>query len=186
MNAAMRNPRLPEAVGNPGRHRARDQQAAEDVAGDGGPVHHEVRGGGVEALPREEPLENRSPALDRHVHLGVAFHGAQHPAVGLLARCWRRRGVRNRRNITTTIQIIIGPPTNSPAVNCPPRTSAMMIPSSTTRFDEAISNPIAAVKFAPSPPKAPWCCVDEWASFGPTLTPPAPAAPRYSHQDRTI
>jgi hypothetical protein len=38
------------AVWNPGRHRASDQRAAEDVARDGGPVHHEVRGGGVEAL----------------------------------------------------------------------------------------------------------------------------------------
>src|SRR5207248_8231140 len=40
-------------------------------------------------------------------------------------------------------------PTNSPRVNCQPSTSAITIPSSTTRFVDASSNTIAAVKSAP-------------------------------------
>ena len=44
---------------------------------------------------------------------------------------------------------MIGPPTNSPSVNCQPRISAIAIPSSITRFVEAIWNAIAAVKSAP-------------------------------------
>ena len=38
---------------------------------------------------------------------------------------------------------------NSPTTNCQPRRTAMTIPSSTTRFVDAISNAMAAVKFAP-------------------------------------
>jgi hypothetical protein len=45
--------------------------------------------------------------------------------------------------------IMIGPPTNSAAVNCQPSSRAMMMPSSITRLVEAISNTMAAVKFAP-------------------------------------
>src|SRR5205823_11737224 len=41
------------------------------------------------------------------------------------------------------------PPTNSAAVNCHPMRMARMIPSSITRFVEANSKAIAAVKFAP-------------------------------------
>lgn len=44
---------------------------------------------------------------------------------------------------------MIGPPTNSAAVNCQPMSNARITPSSTTRLVEAISNAIAAVKFAP-------------------------------------
>ena len=42
-----------------------------------------------------------------------------------------------------------GPPTNSATVNCHPINSARMMPSSITRFVEANSNAIAAVKSAP-------------------------------------
>ena len=42
-----------------------------------------------------------------------------------------------------------GPPTNSASVNCQPISSARITPSSITRFVEAISNAIAAVKSAP-------------------------------------
>ena len=44
---------------------------------------------------------------------------------------------------------MMGPPTNSAAVNCQPSNSARMMPSSTTRLVDAISNAIAAVKCAP-------------------------------------
>src|SRR5260370_37940210 len=44
---------------------------------------------------------------------------------------------------------MIGPPTNSAAVNCQPINRARITPSSTTRLVEPISNAIAAVKFAP-------------------------------------
>lgn len=42
-----------------------------------------------------------------------------------------------------------GPPVNSASVNCQPINRARMTPSSTTRFVEAISNAMAAVKCAP-------------------------------------
>lgn len=56
---------------------------------------------------------------------------------------------RNRRNSKATKMIMMGPPTNSPRVNCQPSSSAMMMPISITRFVEAISNTIAATKLAP-------------------------------------
>jgi hypothetical protein len=59
----------------------------------------------------------------------------------------RRR--RKARKTSASSTIMSGPPTNSPSVNCQPRISAMMIPSSITRLVEANSNAIAAVKSAP-------------------------------------
>ncbi len=44
---------------------------------------------------------------------------------------------------------MIGPPTNSAAMNCQPNRIYMTMPSSTTRFVEAIMNTIAEVKSAP-------------------------------------
>ena len=44
---------------------------------------------------------------------------------------------------------MIGPPTNSAAVNCHPMRTARITPSSTTRLVEAISKTMAAVKLAP-------------------------------------
>src|SRR6266496_2262011 len=59
------------------------------------------------------------------------------------------RRVRKTRKRIARKTIINGPPTNSPSTNCQPRSSAMMIPSSITRFVEANWNAIAAVKSAP-------------------------------------
>ena len=56
-------------------------------------------------------------------------------------------GTAGTRTASTTI--MIGPPVNSASVNCQPISSARMTPSSMTRLVEAISNAIAAVKFAP-------------------------------------
>src|SRR5439155_10410678 len=56
------------------------------------------------------------------------------------------RNVRNRRARSTTMTT---PPENSAAANCQPIRTARMIPSSMTRFVEANSKAIAAVKFAP-------------------------------------
>ena len=54
-----------------------------------------------------------------------------------------------RRNSSATNTIMIGPAMNSARVNCQPSAIARMIPSSMTRFVEAISNTIAAVNEAP-------------------------------------
>ncbi|COW68011.1 Uncharacterised protein [Mycobacterium tuberculosis] len=59
------------------------------------------------------------------------------------------RAPTNNRNNTARTRIIIGPPTNSAAVNCQPISRARMMPNSTTRLVEPISNAIAAVKLAP-------------------------------------
>src|SRR6476646_1560544 len=59
------------------------------------------------------------------------------------------RRLRKERKSSATKTIMSGPPTNSPATNSQPRSTAMMIPSSITRLVEAIWNAIAAVKFAP-------------------------------------
>ena len=53
------------------------------------------------------------------------------------------------REARATKMIMIGPPTNSAKVNCHPSMTAKMIPSSITRFVEAISNAMAATKSAP-------------------------------------
>ncbi len=44
---------------------------------------------------------------------------------------------------------MIGPPTNSAAVNCQPISRARTMPSSITRLVEAISKAMAEVKLAP-------------------------------------
>src|SRR5689334_17211843 len=55
----------------------------------------------------------------------------------------------NSRNRMASTMIISGPPTNSAAVNCQPISRARMMPNSTTRLVEPISNAMAAVKLAP-------------------------------------
>ena len=55
----------------------------------------------------------------------------------------------NSRNKTARTTIISGPPRNSAAVNCHPISRARMMPNSTTRLVEPISNAMAAVKLAP-------------------------------------
>ena len=57
--------------------------------------------------------------------------------------------MRNARNSRTRTTIITGPPTNSASANRHPINTASTTPSSITRFVEANSNAIAAVKFAP-------------------------------------
>ena len=58
---------------------------------------------------------------------------------------WRTK----TRNATATSTMMIGPPTNSASVNCQPSSSAMITPSSITRFVAASSKTIAEVKLAP-------------------------------------
>src|SRR5271156_551487 len=60
-----------------------------------------------------------------------------------------RRERTKSRNRTASTTIISGPPTNSAAVNCQPISRARMMPNSTTRLVEPISNAMAAVKLAP-------------------------------------
>ena len=59
---------------------------------------------------------------------------------------WRSQS----RKATATMITIRIPPTNSASVNCQPNRIQMMIPSSITRFVEAIAKAMAAVKLAPS------------------------------------
>ena len=90
--------------------------------------------------------EAREPARAgelRHGILGVVDALAQ--SVAWSTSCF----LRNSRKMSARRTIISGPPTNSPRTNCQPRRSHMMIPSSMTRFVDAISKAIAAVKLAP-------------------------------------
>src|SRR5499425_2630511 len=70
-----------------------------------------------------------------------------------LSACSRAAAMRrwrtNSRNATAMSTIMMGPPTNSPRVNCHDSSSAKMMPSSMTRLVLAISKAIAAVKLAP-------------------------------------
>ena len=82
----------------------------------------------------------------------IAAWPSMDPASPLSACCRAaasRRRRANSRNATATSTIMIGPPTNSARVNCHESSSAMMMPSSITRFVLAISKTIAAVKLAP-------------------------------------
>src|SRR6266536_3823751 len=63
--------------------------------------------------------------------------------------CSTRLGRSVALNSRARKAIISGPPTNSAAVNCQPRSTAMMMPSSITRLVEANWKAIAAVKSAP-------------------------------------
>src|SRR6516225_5041901 len=60
-----------------------------------------------------------------------------------------RRWRTNNRNPTAMSTIMMGPPTNSPRVNCHDSSSAKMMPSSMTRLVLAISKAMAATKLAP-------------------------------------
>src|SRR5215831_18039715 len=70
-----------------------------------------------------------------------------------LSACARAAAIRrwrtNSRNATAMSTIMMGPPTNSPRVNCHDSSRAKMMPSSITRLVLAISKAIAAVKLAP-------------------------------------
>ena len=79
----------------------------------------------------------------------MALHAAEHALLGLLARLLDEPAPEEESEHEASRTIISGPPTNSPSVNCQPRTSAIRMPSSTTRFVEANSKAIAAVKSAP-------------------------------------
>ncbi len=74
---------LPEALGDPGGEGASDEEAAGDVLPDGGPVHDEEVADGGEAPGGGELLE-QGAFVERHVHLGVALHGANEALLGLL------------------------------------------------------------------------------------------------------
>src|SRR6266403_805961 len=56
---------------------------------------------------------------------------------------------KNSLNSSAMRTTINGPPTNSAAANCQPISTMMMMVSSATKFVEASSNAIAAVKLAP-------------------------------------
>ena len=79
--------------------------------------------------------QNDAAALDAHVHRGVAFHRAGHRPVGLLpGRVDQPLAQSSRRNSSARMMIMIGPPTNSAAVNCQPSSKPRMRPSSMTRL----------------------------------------------------
>src|SRR5665213_985080 len=63
--------------------------------------------------------------------------------------CATRAGVRNHLKSRARIVTITAAPTTSATANCQPRKTIMTIVNSSTRFVEAISNVIAAVKSAP-------------------------------------
>ena len=77
---------LPEGVRYPSRGGYGDQQADDDVPDDGGPFHDEgVRDGGESGRAGQAAAE-AAVVGHGHVHRGVAFHGARHRLVCLLAR----------------------------------------------------------------------------------------------------
>src|ERR1700731_195521 len=101
--------------------------------------------------PRPENRRRRndpSPCTDMSIAAWPSIDPAS-PRSACSRAASMTRARTNNRNNTASTTIMIGPPTNSAAVNCQPISSARITPSSTTRFVEAISNAIAAVKFAP-------------------------------------
>src|SRR6202790_5109153 len=89
-----------------------------------------------------------SPQTDISISAWPSIRPAMPLSACRLASSSRSR-VRNRRNSTTNSATISGAPMNSASVNCQPKNTSMMMASSTTRLVEAISNAIAAVKWAP-------------------------------------
>src|SRR5205085_2100030 len=103
-----------------------------------------------EAQDRDRRPDDRPPEL-RDGRMGVEEQRApevlRHPGRARASSTSRRR--RKSRKTSASRTIMSGPPTNSPSVNCQPRTSAIRIPSSATRFVEANSKAVEAVKSAP-------------------------------------
>ena len=77
---------LPERGGHPRGHRARDEQADQDVADDGRPLHDEDVAHRGEAAAAEQAAPEAPAGRDAHVHGGVALHGTRQALVRLLAR----------------------------------------------------------------------------------------------------
>ena len=94
---------LPERVGHPGGERAGDEQAADDVAPDRRPVHHEVVGGRGEAPPASAAAarSSRSP----WTHMSISAWPSIEPDAGPCrpARapprpgCWVRKRAEQQR-----------------------------------------------------------------------------------------
>jgi hypothetical protein len=76
---------LPEVVGHPGGQGAGDEKAEDDVHPHGDPVHDEVLRDGRVARPGAKPPPEAAVPRDRHVHLGVALHAPETPALGVAA-----------------------------------------------------------------------------------------------------
>ena len=102
------------------------------------------------AASGERSLRKRDP--DCRMDMSIDACPSMDPANPLSAwvrasstSLWRKK----MRNSTASRMIMIGPPTNSAAVNCHPISSAKMMPSSMTRLVEAISKAMADVKLAP-------------------------------------
>ena len=134
---------LPERVGHPGGERAGDQQAADDVAPDGGPVHHEVVAVAVnpsgerrrcQTEPARSTLMSISawPSIDPPRPLSACSRASS------TSRWVRKSGTARRAGRSSS-----GRRRTRPSVNCQPSSSARMMPSSMTRFVEANSNAIA-------------------------------------------
>ena len=112
--------RLPERVGHPRCDRAGDEQADDDVADHRRPLHHEDVTDRGEALAAEQPAgedclrsgptcpSRRGPPSSRRAPVGLL--------TGRVDDRWRTKS----RNAMATQTIMIGPPTNSAAVNCQP------------------------------------------------------------------
>lgn len=96
-----------------------------------------------ESLAGEQAPGERSLLLYGHVHRGMALHRAARPcsACSRAARSSLSRSERRKSTASTTI--MMGPPTNSAAVNCQLINRARITPSSTTGLVEAISKAIA-------------------------------------------
>src|SRR6202790_2904825 len=89
-----------------------------------------------------------SPPTDISISAWPSIRPAMPLSACRLASSSRSR-VRNRRDSTTNSATISGAPMKSGSANCQPKNTSMMMASSTTRLVEAISNAIAAVKWAP-------------------------------------
>ena len=111
---------LPERVGHPGRERAGDQQAAEDVAPDGGPVHDEVVRRRGEALRRAEaPPPVPSPPADMSISAWPSIEPTR-PLSASRARLVDEPPLQEAAEERAPIRTIIsGPPTNSPSDELP-------------------------------------------------------------------
>ena len=98
----------------------------------------------------ERRRRNSDP--DGWMDMSMAACPSMEPAKPLLAwvRAWSTSRWRSRRrNSRANRTIMMGPPTNSAGVNCQPISRAKTMPSSITRFVEAISKAMAEVKLAP-------------------------------------
>src|SRR5882724_2204978 len=88
--------RPPEFIGHPGGERTGDQETANDVEPDRGPIHHEIVADRGKAAFGGQSLPKRAALRNGHIHLRVTFHSTFDASVGLDLGLFQKLSIEKR------------------------------------------------------------------------------------------